>query len=336
MAKRKRNKKPTPAGVKISGYVQHDIDLVIPVYGNLELLRACVNSIVETCDGLNYKLIIVDDFSPETERESLNEYYQTLTNRGMTIIKLKKNSGYPHAVNVGVEKGNSKFAFAINSDTVLKAGCIQEMVRVLSGDVEVPQSPIERTPQNPIGVVGAKLTFPASDPGKIWGGKPVAGTIQHAGMHMDINQFPQHTHLGWPSDHPTVNTIRRVQFVTGALIGFRRDVWDAIKRMYRSYGDPTVGAMNEIYGKGTFEDIEFCVMARQMGHSVVYAPKAEATHAVGKSLGLSIENKDGGYDLRRNGQVFSARCSDFIVWDNVLATDLPDETVHKFMEANTL
>jgi len=335
MAKRKRTKKsPYKTQGTFGKTKRFDVDLVIPVYGKLDLLKKCVESIRVTCENVNYKLIIVDDCSPKSEKKELMQYYRELEeDNRVKVIRLTQNSGYPHAANVGVEAGNSGYAILVNSDVELKENCIQEMVATLAHKYEIPHSPIDLKPHSPIGIVGAKLIFPDDSPNKIWDGEtPAGGRIQHAGMHVDIGQTPQHTYLGWSADHPSVNVLRRIQMATGALLGFNRDVWNEIKKMYHEHGDPSKGALNEMYGKGTFEDAEFCLLARNIGYSVVYCPMAVATHAVGQSVQLSIQEEDGGYDIRRNHTIFMARCSALLIWDSPIATDLPDETIREFIQ----
>ena len=59
------------------------LDVVIPVYGRLDLLKQCLASLDETRGTIPLNIILVDDFSPN--RPEMLEYYETLP-REYTIL----------------------------------------------------------------------------------------------------------------------------------------------------------------------------------------------------------------------------------------------------------
>lgn len=277
MAKRKH--KPTKP--------EYTLDIVIPVYGQADLLSKCLEALPGAAGGIPYRLILVDDCGPE--QEQLGEVYRSL-NGNSKIIRNRQNSGFARTVNAGVASGSSPFILLLNSDCILQPGAIPAMIR----EFEDPQ----------VGVVGAKLLFGDNR----WGQQ---GKVQHAGLCRNLQGQLVHVNLGWDANHPKVNERREMQIVTGACLMTRRKVWQEVLAVYRSYGDPTTGAMNEMYGAGYFEDAEFCIAAKSQGYKVIYQPQAVGLHYVGASMVTSKEPST----LQRNTMIFGARCGHLVDYD---------------------
>ena len=269
----KRRQKLTP---------EYDLDIVIPVYGQADLLSKCLASI-----DVKARVILVDDCGPEQDK--LKEVYSGL-NGNSTLIRQPQNSGFARTVNTGVNRGNSPLVLLLNSDIELKPGAIQAMIDEFN---------------NPeVGIVGPKLIFGDHR----W---QQYGKIQHAGM--AVNWFGQfiHVNIGWSPEHHKVNQRREMQAVTGACLMIRRKIWKDILAQYKGFGDPTTGALNEIYTKGCYEDIELCFAARGLGYKVIYQPKAEALHYVG----ASVTGAGEAYPIQRNELIFRARCGHLLQFD---------------------
>lgn len=280
MAKRKRQP-----------VIQYDLDIIIPVYGQAALLQKCLNSIEMTKEELKVRLVLIDDAGPE--QDELNGIYHSL-NGHSRLIRHKENWGFPRSVNEGVAACNAPLILLLNSDVELRPGCLQAMV----AEFDDPK----------VGVVGPKLLFPEDSPDP----RRPAGKIQHAGLAISIHGQVVHANIGWSADHPKVNERRVMQGVTGACIMTRRKVWNEVTKNYREAGDKaTTGAMNEVYGLGVFEDIEFCFAARALGYETVYTPLAEAYHFTNASV---MAHKEG-YPVRRNELIFKARCGHLLIFD---------------------
>lgn len=279
MAKRRRQ----PAEPK----TEYLLDIVIPVYGQAELLQKCIQALPEAANGTPYHLILVDDCGPE--QEQLGELYRSL-NGNSRLIRNKQNSGFPKTVNAGVASGNAPFILLLNSDCILQPGAIPAMLR----EFEAPD----------VGIVGAKLLFGDNR----WG---YFGKVQHAGIARNVTGQLAHVNLGWSADHPKVNQRREMQFVTGACLMTRRTVWERVTAEYRRHGDPSQGALNEVYDKGTYEDAELCLATRAQGYKTIYTPDAVGLHYVG----ASITANNGAFPLNRNNMIFGARCGHLVEYD---------------------
>jgi len=264
------------------------LDVVIPVYGRLDLLKQCLAALDETRDDVLLNVIMVDDFSPNLDE--MLAYYETLP-KEYIILKNAQNMGFPATANRGAMQGRSEFILFLSTDIMLQPGCIQAML----AEFDDPK----------VGIVGPKLLFPEDSP------SGPAGKVQHAGLCVDIQGSVVHANLGWGADHPKVNERRVVQAVTGGLIMTRRETWNKVAAHYKRVGDPTKGGFNLVYGRGTYEDVEYCIAARGNEYQVIYQPSAVAYHYVGGS----IRATGGGFELKRNEMIFRARCGHMLAWD---------------------
>jgi GT2 family glycosyltransferase len=250
------------------------LDIVIPVYGQATLLKQCLGAL-----SLDPKVnvIIVDDASPN-RGEMFDLYNHPMYINHIKVVKHDKNKGFAQTVNDGVAKGKAPLILLLNSDVILETTAIDAMILELD-DPEV-------------GVVGALLTFPEDSR---W---DYPGMVQHAGMAFDVTGKPFHPRLGWRPDNPRVlQRNDKLQCVTGACLMTRRNLWNE------------VGGMNKIYGKGTFEDTEYCLQMKHRKLKVVYTPEAKGIHYTGASIVGAKES----YPLAENFLKFRQRCNPF--WD---------------------
>lgn len=292
MAKRKRIQK------------KYEVDIVIPVFGKFDLLEKTLGAIPAAAGTLSYRVIMVDDFSPDQKEADM--FYLTHKADNIFVARNHKNMGYPGAVNRGVRIGLSKAILLLNSDVVLDSYAIVRLYNTLLGDDKIAPSPVDPAKNMGVGVVAPKLLF-AEGQGK--------GRVQHAGIFFDLWATPIHRFIGWGGDNPHVNKPMGLQAVSGACLMTRRETWNAAVAGQKAAGDNTPGAMNEVYGRGTYEDMEYCISARANGYRVVYDPRATGTHVVGASA-----RDTGGYPLTRNKQIFLARCGHLLVYDEWMVT----------------
>jgi GT2 family glycosyltransferase len=285
----------------------HELDIVIPVYGRPDLLRECLASLEIAALDVDYQLFLVDDASPD--RSAMEVVYNSL-NSNTKILQNYQNKGFPATANRGATLGKSPSILFLNTDVMLRAGSVRSMLNTLWGD-QAPKGPITPSPDALTGIVGPKLLFP--DVADI---PPHArGKVQHAGLAINAQGRPFHIQSGWDADNPRVNNARAMQAVTGACMMTRRTIWQDVVRVYQKAGDPSGGAFNEIYGLGTYEDVEYCFAARGNGYKVVFEPAAVGYHHVGASVS---QRQEGGYPLGRNHSIFMARCGHLLFWDEWL------------------
>jgi len=224
-----------------------EVDVVIPIYGQADLVKASVESVLKTVK--NARLILVDDHSPDDEVGQLLDIYQG--HPWITVIRLEDNQGFIGATKLGAEQGQAPYILFLNSDTrAIEPNWLGKMI-----------------PQDPqIAVVGAKLLFSQNMPG------PLAGTIQHAGVARNLQGEPFHPYLGWRADAWEVNRQIEVNAVTGGCFLVRRKVWNEL------------GGWDPMFGKGVYEDVDFCWRVRKAGYKVLYQPTVTLYHHSSASI----------------------------------------------------
>ena len=73
------------------------VDVIVPVYRNLEAVRRCIESVLGATCRTPHELVLVNDGTPEPE---LARYLRDLGERGLaTLIEQPSRQGYAAAVN---------------------------------------------------------------------------------------------------------------------------------------------------------------------------------------------------------------------------------------------
>jgi len=218
------------------------VDIVIPIYGQGELLRLCVESVLATTKDVH--LILVDDCSPLGAIEAIFNLWEG--HPQITLARTEENQGFIGTTCLGATLGKAPYILFLNSDTeAIQKGWLEALL---------PQ-------EDDIAISGAKLLYPPyTSPYK-------AFRIQHAGVARKDDLMPYHIFHGLERDHPSANVARDVNAVTGACFLVRRSIWEKLHGWDRNFG------------RGVYEDVDFCWQVRELGYRVRYEPKAELFHA---------------------------------------------------------
>lgn len=230
-----------------------DLDIVIPVYSAFEQLEQSVLALSKT--KLKTQIYLVDDCSPDLEKGQ--KLYRELEKIGCKVFYNRKNMGFAKTVNFGVYRGNADTVLVLNSDIVAN-----ETIDILYEELWKNKE---------TGMVIPKLLF---FPNSNFPTRP-AGKVQHCGIVFDIQGNPYHRYLGWDNEHPFVNVPMELNAATGAFMMMKRAIWKQI------------GGFDEIYGRGTYEDIDLCFQMRMKGYKIIYIPQAYAYHFTGMSCELT-------------------------------------------------
>ena len=169
----------------------------------------------------------------------------------VSALRNKTGLGFAGSCNSGAEGATAEFLVFLNNDTTPHAGWLESMLQCVGEDPAV-------------GIVGCRLLY--SDE-----------TVQHAGIAFSqADGEPRHLYRGFPGNHPAVVQTRRLQAVTGACLLVRRTLFEAL------------GGFDSTYENG-FEDVDLCLRAAKLGHSVAYCGEAVVSHleAVSRRPGSS-------------------------------------------------
>lgn len=107
--------------------------VVIPNYNGINYIEACMDSLLKS--DVPIKIIVVDNNSADGSKEVLAEKYDKL--QQVALIFLGENTGFCHAVNVGIEAAETEYVFLLNNDTEVEADSIRELEKqmALSEDI---------------------------------------------------------------------------------------------------------------------------------------------------------------------------------------------------------
>ena len=248
------------------------VSIVIPNKDGKDILKVCVDSILEKTTYKNYEIVVVENNS---EQEEIFEYYKELIkkervrvvnyNTGKEItnteeasleytnknrIKVRPGFNYSAVINFGVKKSEGEYVIQLNNDTEL---ITENWLEILLGFVQ----------RKDVGAVGVKLYFPDE-------------TIQHAGIIVGIGGIAGNRFKSIPkSGHgyfAKESMIENLSAVTGACLM-------APKAIYEE-----VGWMDEELAVA-FNDVDFCLKIREKGYLVVYNPFVEFWHYESKTRG---------------------------------------------------
>lgn len=134
-----------------------------------------------------------------------------------------------------------------------------------------------------IGLVGAKLLFPDQ-------------RVQHAGVifRKDKPDQPCHAFIRYPSTSERVNQMKAYPAVTGALIGIRHSLHDAI------------GGFNEGY-QIELNDVDYSIKVWAYGKDVVYDNRVVGTHITAES-----RKENNNYNIiLEDRKLLQSRCEAF-------------------------
>lgn len=99
------------------------VTVVIPNYNGIKFLEGCLDSVLnQEPETPEYEVLVVDNGSADESVEFLRERYP-----GVKVETLSENTGFCHAVNVGIRLSASPYVILLNNDTKVKEGFIRNL-----------------------------------------------------------------------------------------------------------------------------------------------------------------------------------------------------------------
>jgi GT2 family glycosyltransferase len=224
--------------------VRPTVSIIIPTRDMSQLLRPCLESILEKTAYSPFEIIVVDNGSRDAA--TLNYLAEVSVDSRVHLLRLDEEFNYSRLVNLGVQNTKAEFVALLNNDVmVINPEWLEEMV--------------SQVLQPGIGAVGPRLLYPD---GRI----QQAGVILGAGLH----GVAEVAHRGLPKDDEgyfgRAALAQELSAVGAACMLVRRGVY------------LEVGGFDEENLKIAFNDIDFCLKLLQRGARIVYTPYAELYH----------------------------------------------------------
>ncbi len=114
----------------------HPVDIIVPVYRGLEDTRRCLESALATPGNAAWRLIIINDFSPEPEVTAWLREFATRDPR-IQLLENSENLGFVATVNRGMSLSQTNDVLLLNSDTEVANDWVDRMQRAAYSDPRV-------------------------------------------------------------------------------------------------------------------------------------------------------------------------------------------------------
>lgn len=210
------------------------VSVVILNFNGEEFVPACLRSVIAT----RYEpleILFVDNASADASVQLAQAFAPPVQ-----IIKNAANYGFMKGSNQGILRARGEIIVLLNIDTEVEPDWVAELVKVL-----------QLYPK--VGIVGCKLLYPDRV------------HLQHAGSVLRDNGLPDHIGAG-EEDRGQFDTLREVDYATGAALAIRRSLLDQ------------VGNLDEGYSPLYYDDSDLAIMARKLGYQTVVNPAAVVVH----------------------------------------------------------
>lgn len=224
------------------------VSILIPTRDRVDLLRACLASVLEKTTYPRFEIVIVDNQSKE--KETLAYFSSLKHDDRVRIISYDAPFNYSDINNFAVRMAEGQVLCLLNNDiTVISVDWLEEMV--------------SQACRPGVGAVGAMLYYPND-------------TIQHAGVIIGAHGIAAHAYCGhgrgYPGHMSRARLVQSLSAVTAACLVVRRDAFDAIGGL-----DPALGV--------AFNDVDFCLRLQERGYRNIWTPFAELYHHESASRG---------------------------------------------------
>ena len=228
------------------------LSIIIVNYNTSVLLQKCLNSIRQTCNEINYEIIMVDNNSSDDFCKIMSNYKKL----NIHLIRNNENKGFPVANNQALKFAKGDYILLLNPDTELTPKAVKNIINYLLNNPKV-------------GIVGPKVLC--------YNGKLQNTPIffpnffdTFFGVFFLNRIFPKSKIFNRTCIYPyNYKKNKEVDMVSGCFLLFRKKVYDDI------------GGLDEnLFFR---EDVDFCKMAKNKGWKVIYFPSSEIYHYGGGS-----------------------------------------------------
>jgi len=228
------------------------VTIIIPTRDKLELLRACVDSVINKTAYENYELVIVDN---DSEDPDTIDYLQNITENytaNIRVISFPGKFNYAAISNLAAHAATGDYLLFLNNDTVVVHD--EWLQRMLSyGQLD------------DVGVVGARLAYPET------------GMIHHAGIILGMNNtaellFRDSCKVDQPGYMGRAQLAQEFSAVTAACMLIKKQTYFA------------AGGMDEDQFAVKYNDVDLCLKVKELEQRVVWTPFVTLIHHGNRSL----------------------------------------------------
>lgn len=101
--------------------------VVIPNFNGIKFIKECLDALLaQDIPASAYDIIVVDNGSTDGSRQLIEETFP-----GVSLIPMSSNTGFCHAVNVGIEAAQTPYVILLNNDTKIHPRFVGALCRAL-------------------------------------------------------------------------------------------------------------------------------------------------------------------------------------------------------------
>ena len=268
---------------------QQFVSLLIPTRDRADLLKTCVNSILQRTSYRRFEIIVIDNDSQSAVTQRLFE--QLEQEAQVRVLRSPGEFNFAALNNFAAQHANGSLLALINND-----------IEIIHGDWLDEMVGLAARPE--IGCVGAKLLYPD-------------GRIQHAGIAVGIMGLAGHVYRFAQGQAAGAMDLlchaHEVTAVTAACLVVRKAVFDE------------VGGMDAKELKVAFNDVDFCLKVRAAGYRNIWTPHAELIHHESASRGYD-SSPAKARRLAFEAEVVHRRWGERVLSDPYYSPDLTDNS----------
>lgn len=267
------------------------VSVVVPTRDRVELLRRCVDGVLNGTNYPDLELIIVDNNSSDAAALA---YLADLEQQPrVQVLREAGAFNYSALNNRAVQAADGEFVCLLNNDIeVIHSDWLSEMV--------------SQAVQPGVGAVGARLLYPDD-------------CIQHAGVMIGWGGGAGHAFSGLPKTAPVpfsrLDAVQTLSCVTAACMVLKKSVYDEMQ------------GLEERAFAVAYNDVDLCLRLSEAGYRIVWTPCATLYHHESASRGRHRSQADQVRD-RKEGLALRERWQQRIASDPYLnpnvSIEIPD------------
>ena len=219
------------------------VSLLIPTRNGVDILRPCVDAILERTAYSHFEVLILDNQSDCPEALA---YMSEVVQRDARVRVLRWDHPFNYSAinNFGASQARGTIIGLVNNDIEpINEDWLTEMVGQVC--------------RSEIGCVGAKLYYPN-------------GMLQHGGVILGLGDVAGHAHRFFPRESDGYNgrlkVVQNLSAVTAACLLLRKSVFTKVQ------------GLNERELTVAYNDVDLCLRVREAGYRNVWTPYAELYH----------------------------------------------------------